>query len=166
MKATLNSSLDIKNTGFTLIELMVTIAVLAIIVTIAAPSISTQLANSRVKSTASTLSNALKEAKAESVIRRQNVTVSYDATSTPKAIILTDMNANKIASYSINDKSVVTEVIMPTTVTAVSFRPNKLLDNRASVVYSVCDTNTVASRRQVRVSTVTNITNQLGGESC
>ena len=166
MKATINSSLGIKNIGFTLIELMVTIAVLAIIVTIAAPNISTHLANSRVTSTASSLSNALKEAKAESVIRRQNVTVSYDATSTPKAIILTDSNANQIASYSINDKSVITEAITPTTVTAVSFRPNKVLDDRASVVYSVCDTNTGASRRQVSVSSVTNITNQLGGGSC
>ena len=65
------------NSGFTLIELMVTIVVLAVIVSIAAPSISTQLANQRVKSTTATLINALKEAKAESVIRRQPVTVSY-----------------------------------------------------------------------------------------
>ena len=63
--------------GFTLIELMVTIVVLAVIVSIAAPSISTQLANQRVKSTTATLINALREAKAESVIRRQPVTVSY-----------------------------------------------------------------------------------------
>ena len=65
------------NSGFTLIELMVTIVVLAVIVSIAAPSISTQLANQRVKSTTATLINALREAKAESVIRRQPVTVSY-----------------------------------------------------------------------------------------
>jgi len=61
--------------GFTLIELMVTIAVLAIIAGIAAPSISTQLANQRVKSTTSTIANALKEAKVESILRRQNVKV-------------------------------------------------------------------------------------------
>jgi len=65
------------NSGFTLIELMVTIVVLGVIVSIAAPSISTQLANQRVKSTTATLINALREAKAESVIRRQPVTVSY-----------------------------------------------------------------------------------------
>lgn len=64
--------LRMSSLGFTLIELMVTIAVLAIIVSIAAPNISTQLANQRVKSTAATLANALSEAKAESVIRRQD----------------------------------------------------------------------------------------------
>ncbi len=68
------------NAGFTLIELMVTIAVLAIIVSIAAPNISTQLANQRVKATTATLVNALKEAKAESVIRRQNINVVYSST--------------------------------------------------------------------------------------
>ena len=72
--------LQMTSSGFTLIELMVTIAVLAIIVSIAAPSISTQLANQRVKSTTATLANALKEAKAESIIRRQNVTLSYNNT--------------------------------------------------------------------------------------
>ena len=65
------------NSGFTLIELMVTIVVLGVIVSIAAPSISTQLANQRVKSTTATLINALREAKAESVIRRQPVNVIY-----------------------------------------------------------------------------------------
>lgn len=65
------------SSGFTLIELLVTIVVLGVIVTIATPSISTQLANQRVKSTTATLVNALREAKAESVIRRKPVTVSY-----------------------------------------------------------------------------------------
>ena len=76
MNASLNTPLPkLKNVslGFTLIELMVTIAVLAIIAGIAAPNISTQLANQRVKSTTATLVNALKEAKAESIIRRQNI---------------------------------------------------------------------------------------------
>ena len=78
--------LRMTSSGFTLIELMVTIAVLAIIAGIAAPSINTQLANQRVKSTTSTIANALKEAKVESILRRQNVTVIYTSTSTPQTI--------------------------------------------------------------------------------
>jgi len=87
------------NSGFTLIELMVTIVVLAVIVSIAAPSISTQLANQRVKSTTATLINALREAKAESVIRRQPVTVSYtnDAESSNVSI---QVPAQLSAAYS------------------------------------------------------------------
>ena len=66
MNAAVNNlplKLHMTRSGFTLIELMVTIAVLAIIVSIAAPGISNQLANQRVKSTTATLVNALKEAK-------------------------------------------------------------------------------------------------------
>ena len=74
--------------GFTLIELMVTIAVLAIIVSIAAPNISTQLANQRVKATTATLVSALKEAKAESVIRRQSITLVVDQTNKTIELIL------------------------------------------------------------------------------
>ena len=103
MSAPLNTLLPRLNvsSGFTLIELMVTIAVLAIIVSIAAPNISTQLANQRVKSTAATFANALKEAKIESIIRRQNITVLYDTSSTPKKIIL-QANSINISSYNIS----------------------------------------------------------------
>ena len=68
---------QLSSAGFTLIELMVTVVVLAVIVGIAAPSISTQLANARVKSTTTTLASALAEARAESNIRRTSTTVSY-----------------------------------------------------------------------------------------
>lgn len=64
--------------GFTLIELIVTIAVLAIIISIAAPNISLQLANQRIKSTTATLENVLKEARSESVIYRIPIMVGYD----------------------------------------------------------------------------------------
>ena len=63
--------------GFTLVELMVTIVVLGIVASIAAPSISKQLANQRVKSTTTTLVNVLKGARAESSINKIPVTVSY-----------------------------------------------------------------------------------------
>jgi len=66
---------------------MVTIAVLAVIVSIAAPTISRQLADQRVKSTASTLLNVLREVRAESSINKMPVTVSYINGMRPKNII-------------------------------------------------------------------------------
>ena len=146
------------SSGFTLIELMVTIAVLAIIVSIAAPSISTQLANQRVKSTAATLANALKEAKSESIIRRQNVTLSYNNTSNPRVIIITGSgtNSNTIASYNYSANS--TFMSNPATIT---FEPSKRVS--AAINYTICDTNTSASPRQVVVSRVANVTSVIGG---
>ncbi|MDN3447207.1 prepilin-type N-terminal cleavage/methylation domain-containing protein [Psychrobacter sp. APC 3281] len=161
MNASLNTPLPkLKNvsSGFTLIELMVTIAVLAIIMSIAAPNISTQLANQRVKSTAATLANALKEAKAESIIRRQNITLSYDNDSNPKVITISGSEVNPIANYSYNDESEIVSV--PETIT---FEPSKRVT--AIVTYTVCDSNTSVQPRVISVSRVANITDQIGG-SC
>ena len=145
------------SSGFTLIELMVTIAVLAIIVSIAAPNISTQLANQRVKSTAAILANALKEAKVESIIRRQNVTVVYGSTTTPKTIKL-QANSRDIASYNLNNKSTVVQNITPSGVTKIVFRPDKTIADGATVVYTICDTGSSnVTPRQVSLSRIGNV---------
>lgn len=156
-----NSSYNyqVSNAGFTLIELMVTIAVLAIIVSIAAPNISTQLANQRVKSTASTLSNALKEAKAESLIRRQDISVIYN--SATKTVTLQNPSSTALATYTLNSNSTVD--ITPASATTLTFQPNKATSNGIKVTYSVCDSNIVANPRQIEVSLIGNISSDLGG---
>ena len=149
--------LRMTSSGFTLIELMVTIAVLAIIVGIAAPSISTQLANQRVKSTTATLANALKEAKAESIIRRQKITLTYANTSTPKVITITAPGSTIITSYSYNSRS----VIKPDIATPTTFEPSKWVTT--AFTYTVCDNYSGATSRQIEVDKVANITIKVGG---
>ncbi|WP_298869795.1 GspH/FimT family pseudopilin [uncultured Psychrobacter sp.] len=149
--------LRMSSSGFTLIELMVTIAVLAIIVGIAASSISTQLANQRVKSTTATLANALKEAKVESILRRQNVTVIYTNTSTPKTIKL-QAGGDDISSYNVSVKSTVTQTITPSSVTSIVFQPNKKIANNATVIYTICDSgSTNETPKQVSLTNIANV---------
>lgn len=139
--------LQMTSSGFTLIELMVTITVLAIIVGIAAPSISSQLANQRVKSTVSTLENALKEAKVESVIRRQPLTLTLDSSNKLikiQHLVLDEKKSTTIASYKYNTKS----TIKPDS-SSIEFKPGKI----ASVTtYTICDSNVAASPLKVEVS--------------
>ncbi|WP_238049479.1 GspH/FimT family pseudopilin [Psychrobacter sp. Ps7] len=150
-------TLRITNSGFTLIELMVTIAVLAIIVGIAAPSINTQLANQRVKSTTATLANALKEARVESVIRRQEIEVSYDDESHTIMIKVDNgSNEDEIATYQYNAKSIIDGD------DDIKFKPNKTADDET---YTICDSNEAASPREITVSKLGNVNTQLGG-SC
>ena len=139
--------LQVSSSGFTLIELMVTIAVLAIIVSIAAPNISTQLANQRVKSTTATLANALKEAKAESIIRRQDLTFTYNNNGTNAGSI----NIGDIFSYRYSAKSNITDSESKNPIT---FEPNKRVE---STIYTICDENAAATPRQVSVSKIANI---------
>ncbi len=59
--------------GFTLVELIVTVVIIAIVVIIAAPSIATQLANMEARRIRYGIVNTIAVAKAESLIRHQNV---------------------------------------------------------------------------------------------
>lgn len=151
---TVVQKLRMTSSGFTLIELMVTIAVLAIIVSIAAPNISTQLANQRVKSTTATLANALKEAKVESILRRQDVNFSYNNNGTNAGSI----DIVNISSYRYSAKSTIKDSESKST---ISFDSNKHVDT--AITYTICDINTTASPRQVSVSKLANISDQLGG---
>lgn len=152
--------LRMTSSGFTLIELMVTIAVLAIIVSIAAPSISTQLANQRVKSTASMLENALKESRNESIIRRQEVTLSYKNNGNNMGTItITDNNSNVISTYKYDVKS----KIKPNN-KQVQFKPNKTVDSDRWI-YTICDDNAAANSKQVNITKLGIVSSKLGG-SC
>lgn len=147
--------LRMASSGFTLIELMVTIAVLAIIVSIAAPNISTQLANQRVKSTTSTLVNALKEAKVKSVIHRQEVELTYDNNGSNTGEIELEDESSNFATYRYDAKSRIKSVD-----DEIEFKPNKTVDE---MTFTICDSNANASPRQVTISAIGIISTQLGG---
>ena len=61
--------------GFTLIELVVSVAIVGVLLAAAAPSFGTWMANSRVRTTAESIQNGLMLAKAEAVRRNARVQV-------------------------------------------------------------------------------------------
>ena len=64
-----------KSYGFTLIELMITISVMAIIIMIAAPSFNNMLINENLKTTAFNMKDTLKEARSRAMLNRNEVIV-------------------------------------------------------------------------------------------
>ena len=149
----LPQKLQTTSSGFTLIELMVTIAVMAIIAGIAAPSISNQLANQRVKSTAATLENALKEAKVESIIRRREVKLTYNNNN--NVIEIKDDNSNDIASYKYDKNSEI-----KSTNIEMKFKPNKTSINKT---YIICDSNSAVNSRKISITKLGVISSEVGG---
>lgn len=96
--------------GFNLVELIVTVAILAIIAMIAAPSILTQLASMEAKRIKSQIDHTLTLAKAESYIRRQDLLVCLSNTggvchrdSYKKLLLFLDKNNNKNFDVGIDD---------------------------------------------------------------
>ena len=62
--------------GFTLIELMVVMSILAVLASLAAPSMSKLIATQRLRSAAGDMHLALVKARSEAVKRNKDVTIS------------------------------------------------------------------------------------------
>lgn len=74
--------------GFTLVELIVTIAVMAIIAMMAAPSMSNLLESKRLDTNQRDLISTLSEAKSQAVLGRQNVSVNLNSAASNTATLL------------------------------------------------------------------------------
>ncbi len=77
-----NNTMKKQNSGFTLIELIITVSIVAILVSIAAPSFRTMLENNRATTTTNELVSALLLARSEALKRRNNISI---CTSTDQA---------------------------------------------------------------------------------
>ena len=86
-----------KNHGFTLIELMVTIAVMAIIAMMAAPSFNSQIYNYELKKEFNNLTLLLSEARAKSRALNQTISVFFRIPDSedPKDSIYLDIDVKK-----------------------------------------------------------------------
>lgn len=94
-----------RQSGFTLIELMVTLAVLAILLTVAAPSFRETIQNNRITAQANELVTALNLGRNEAVKRGQTVTVCASSTGnscvgswTGGWLVMTDANGDAVVN--------------------------------------------------------------------
>ncbi|MEX8502384.1 MAG: GspH/FimT family pseudopilin [Leptothrix ochracea] len=94
--------------GFTIIELMVTIAIIAVVMFSAIPSMSTWLRNTQVRTAAESLQAGLQKARAEAVRRNTPVTFSLVSNTQPGVLDngcnLSSLSASWVVSVS-NDPS-------------------------------------------------------------
>lgn len=117
-----------KNRGFTLIELMVTIAVLAIIGSIAAPSMSNLMETRRFEKNFRELLLVLSQAKSQAVLNRGNVSANLNSnntsTSTSKNWVVVDGYTNlsisptvTASTFTYDQNGLISNIAADTTIT-------------------------------------------------
>lgn len=114
--------------GFTLIELVITIAIMAIIAAMAAPNIQRQNRQAKTNDAANIIEAALKDAKSQALITQKNIKVVLTDTSTNKNLKLFYVGDDTtktvpLATYTLDKNiSIITDA---SNLTAVSFTPYK-----------------------------------------
>ncbi|OCZ63230.1 GspH/FimT family pseudopilin [Acinetobacter seifertii] len=129
---------SIPQEGFTLVELMVTIAVMAIIAIIAAPSMSNLLESKRLDANQRDLINALTEAKSQAVLSRQNVSVNLNSRATNTTISL---NWQPTSYNTITLKNIAADSTQSSLVTTtLTFNSNGMVSNiNQDALISICN---------------------------
>jgi len=124
--------------GFTLIELMVTIAVMAIIAMMAAPSMSNLLESKRLDTNQRDLISTLSEAKSQAVLGRQNVSVNLNSAASNTA---TSLNWQPTSNNTLTLKNIATDSTQSSlTTTTLTFNANGVVSNiTQDALISICN---------------------------
>lgn len=156
-------SMGRKSDGFTIVELMITILVLAVLVSLGAPNLQQMIINNRLTTEVNSLVAGLQYARSEAL--RRNAVVTIGATGTDWSggwSVWLDTDADnavdstetllraqsaQTAGYTIKPPSSVT-----TSPAALRFNPNGTIANASPLITEVCKSGTVG--RVVTVSLV------------
>lgn len=124
--------------GFTLVELMVTIAVMAIIALMAAPSMSNLLESKRLDANQRDLINTLSEAKSQAILGRQNVSVNLNSTASNTP---TSLNWQTASNNTLELKNIAADGSQSSlTTTTLAFNANGVVANiTQDTLLSICN---------------------------
>ncbi|WP_024301937.1 GspH/FimT family pseudopilin [Pseudogulbenkiania sp. MAI-1] len=111
-----------RQVGFTLTEMLITLALMAIVLALAVPSFSTWLMNHQIRNAADTAMASLQLARAEAIRTNTSVRLSFDA-STKKIWQITRVDTSAVLQQKnfAEDAPKVTITPTPSTVTTITF---------------------------------------------
>ncbi|BBQ47332.1 hypothetical protein WP2W18E11_03300 [Acinetobacter pittii] len=136
--------------GFTLVELMVTIAVMAIIAMMAAPSMSNLLESKRLDGNQRDLINTLSEAKSQAILGRQDVSINLNSTALNNP---TSLNWKADSNNSLELKNIAADGTQSSlTATTLTFNANGVITNiTQDTLLSIC--NSKINKKKILILT-------------
>ena len=141
-------NMNMKYSGFTLVELMITLAVLSILLVIGVPQFSNSTANSRLTTAINNLSGDLAFARTEAVKRSVTVTVT--------AVNPADWAGGWRVTANATDLRISPALSGNATITAsaasVQFRPTGRTSSAAALTFSLCDNRAGAHGKRVTLN--------------
>jgi type IV fimbrial biogenesis protein FimT len=145
-----------KQSGFTLVEIMVTLLVAGVVIGTAAPSFRDMIANSRLTTTTNNLIAAFSYARSEAIKRAQTVTIDAGA----DGWILTGWRVRDQAGNTIREFEAPAATVQINAqddsgdaVTILNFDSRGLLLNQAEEVFiSICDDRPNEAGRRITIS--------------
>jgi len=164
--------------GFTLIELMVTLAIMVIVITVGIPSFNTVIRDNRLVSQYNDLVTALSLARSEAIKNTTTVTLCDSANNATCLnlnqwelgwIVFTDVNGNGAVDAGIdtilrvgapiggpfaNGNNTLRELGFASTGNSVQYLPTGLMGGNTSGTFRVCDPRGAISARAVNINAV------------
>ena len=132
------------NQGFTLIELMVTIAIMAIIASFAAPSFGNLISEQKLNSSARELVMSINQAKSQAALKKTTVALCLNRTNTDNDFTKGECATAVLSDYATLTSAQQTEA-QKTRVISVQVNPAVVVESTSATAVLFSDIGSVAS---------------------
>lgn len=149
----LNTFPKAKPLGFSLVELMIGIAIMAILLGVAMPSFQTWLRNTQIRNASEAVTNGLQRARAEAVSRNTNVAFALGTDSSWTISVVTPATVIESRSSAEGSQNV-TRTILPAGATTITFNNfgGVIANADASASLTQVDLTAVGGNQDLRVT--------------